>query len=271
MPQSNLEDEQGVRLQKVMAAAGVASRRVCEDLIARGQVTVNGKRVTELGTRVNPDVDKISVSGMPIQLDVSKVYLALNKPVGVVSSMADENGRADLSQFVEGYERVFNVGRLDAETSGLIIMTNDGDLAHKLAHPKFGVTKTYVARVQGVVEPGIVHKLLSGFDLEDGFIKADKAKIVQLSQTESLLEIELHSGRNRIVRRMFDFLGHPVLGLVRKQFGSIQLGPLKAGKVRELSKIEIGALLKAAESKSMRQSQAAKKAPHVAQAKTRGR
>lgn len=271
MPHSNLEDEQGVRLQKVMAAAGVASRRVCEDLITRGQVTVNGKRVTELGTRVNPEVDKISVSGMPIQLDVSKVYLALNKPVGVVSSMADENGRADLSQFVEGYERVFNVGRLDAETSGLIIMTNDGDLAHKLAHPKFGVTKTYVARVQGIVDPGIVHKLLSGFDLEDGFIKADKAKIVQHSQTESLLEIELHSGRNRIVRRMFDFLGHPVLGLVRKQFGSIQLGPLKAGKVRELSKIEIGALLKVAEGKPMRQSQAAKKAPHVAPAKTRGR
>lgn len=271
MQHSNFDDEQGVRLQKVMASAGVASRRVCEDLIARGQVMVNGKRVTELGTRVNPDVDKISVSGMPIQLDVSKVYLALNKPVGVVSSMADENGRSDLSQFVEGYERVFNVGRLDVETSGLIIMTNDGDLAHKLAHPKFGVTKTYVARVQGVVEPGIIHKLLSGFDLEDGFIKADKAKIVQHSQTESLLEIELHSGRNRIVRRMFEFLGHPVLGLVRKQFGSIQLGPLKAGKIRELSKIEIGALLKAAEGKQMRPSQAAKKAAHVGKPKSRGR
>jgi pseudouridine synthase len=271
MQHSEFDDEQGVRLQKVMAAAGVASRRVCEDLITRGQVTVNGKRVTELGTRVNPSEDKISVSGMPIQLDVSKVYLALNKPVGVVSSMADENGRADLSQFVEGYDRVFNVGRLDAETSGLIIMTNDGDLAHKLAHPKFGVTKTYVARVQGVVEPGIVHKLLSGFELEDGFIKADKAKLVQVSQTESLLEIELHSGRNRIVRRMFEFLGHPVLGLVRKQFGSIQLGPLKAGKIRELSKIEIGALLKAAEGKQTRPSQAAKKAAHVGKSKTRGR
>ncbi len=265
------EPEQGVRLQKVMAAAGVASRRVCEDLIVRGQVTVNGKRVTELGTRVDPDVDRVTVSGTPIQLDVSKVYLALNKPVGVVSSMADENGRADLSQFVEGYERVFNVGRLDAETSGLIIMTNDGDLAHKLAHPKFGVTKTYVVRVQGVVEPGIVHKLLSGFELEDGFIKADKAKLVQVSIGESLLEIELHSGRNRIVRRMFDFLGHPVLGLVRKQFGSIQLGPLKVGKVRELSKVEIGALLKAAEGKSTRTSQAAKRAPHVNPAKARGK
>ncbi len=268
---SQIDAESGVRLQKVMAAAGVASRRVCEDLIVRGQVTVNGKRVTELGTRVNPEVDKISVSGMPIQLDVSKVYLALNKPVGVVSSMADENGRPDLSQFVVGYERVFNVGRLDAETSGLIIMTNDGDLAHKLAHPKFGVTKTYVARVQGAVETSIVHKLLSGFDLDDGFIRADKAKLIQVSATESLLEIEIHSGRNRIVRRMFDFLGHPVLGLVRKQFGSIQLGPLKAGKIRELSKVEIGALLKAAEGKSLRTSQAAKRAPHAGSAKSKGR
>lgn len=268
---SQIDAEGGVRLQKVMASAGVASRRVCEDLIVRGQVTVNGKRVTELGTRVNPEVDKISVSGMPIQLDVSKVYLALNKPVGVVSSMADENGRPDLSQFVVGYERVFNVGRLDAETSGLIIMTNDGDLAHKLAHPKFGVTKTYVARVQGAVETSIVHKLLSGFDLDDGFIRADKAKIIQVSATESLIEIEIHSGRNRIVRRMFDFLGHPVLGLVRKQFGSIQLGPLKVGKIRELSKVEVGALLKAAEGKSLRTSQAAKRAPHVGAAKSKGR
>ncbi|MFS6823026.1 pseudouridine synthase, partial [Staphylococcus aureus] len=126
--------------------------------------------------------------------------------------MADENGRGDLSQFVVGYDRVFNVGRLDAETTGLIIMTNDGELAHKLAHPKFGVTKTYVARVEGIVTAATVHKLLSGFELEDGLIKADKAHIVDVSGNESLVEIVLHSGRNRIVRRMFDFVGHPVLG-----------------------------------------------------------
>ena len=244
------EAEEGVRLQKVLAAAGVASRRVCEQLIVDGKVVVNGKRVTELGTRINPDVDKVSVNGTPIQLDVSRVYLLLNKPVGVVSSMADENGRADLSQFVVGYDRVFNVGRLDAETSGLIIMTNDGELAHKLAHPKFGVTKTYVAKVEGAVDPNIVHKLLSGFELEDGFIKADKANLIQVGQYESLIEIVLHSGRNRIVRRMFEHLGHPVIGLVRKQFGPIHLGPLPLGKVRELSKMEVGSLLKAAEGKS---------------------
>ncbi len=243
-------DSEGVRLQKVLAAAGVASRRVCEQLISGGKVVVNGKRVTELGTRINPDVDRVSVNGTPIQLDVSRVYLMLNKPVGVVSSMADENGRADLAQFVEGYDRVFNVGRLDAETSGLIIMTNDGELAHKLAHPKFGVTKTYVAKVAGAVDANIVHKLLSGFELEDGFIKADKANLIQVAADESLIEIVLHSGRNRIVRRMFDHIGHPVLGLVRKQFGPLHLGPLPIGRVRELSKIEVGALLKAAEGKA---------------------
>lgn len=245
-------DAEGVRLQKVMAAAGVASRRVCEDLITKGRVKVNGKTVTELGTRINPEVDQVSVAGTPIQLDNSRVYLALNKPRGVVSSMADENGRPDLSQFVEGYDRVFNVGRLDSETTGLIIMTNDGDLAHKLAHPKFGVPKTYVARVQGVVTPNIIHKLLSGFELEDGQIKADKANIIDVAPDESLVEVVLHSGKNRIVRRMFDFVGHPVIGLVRRSFGPIQLGPLKEGRIRELSKIEVGSLLKAAEGKSER-------------------
>lgn len=240
-------DAEGVRLQKVMAAAGVASRRVCEDMITKGQVKVNGRVVTELGTRINPDVDKVTVGGTPVQLDNSRVYLALNKPRGVVSSMADENGRPDLSQFVAGYDRVFNVGRLDSETTGLIIMTNDGELAHKLAHPKFGVTKTYVARVEGVVTPAIIHKLLSGFELEDGMIKADKAHVVDVLPGESLVEVVLHSGRNRIVRRMFEFVGHPVVGLVRRQFGPIQLGPLKEGRIRELSKIEVGALLKAAE------------------------
>lgn len=242
------ESSEGVRLQKVMAAAGVASRRVCEDLIVQGRVKVNDRVVKELGTRIDPAVDRVAVNGMPIQLDASRVYLALNKPKGVVSSMSDENGRPDLMQFVVGYDRVFNVGRLDSETTGLIIMTNDGDLAHKLAHPKFGVEKTYVAKVAGSATSQLVHKLLSGFELEDGFIKADKAHILDTSEFESLIEITLHSGRNRIVRRMFDFLGYPVIDLVRRQFGPIHLGPLKEGRIRELSKIEVSALMKAADS-----------------------
>lgn len=244
--ESNSADE-GVRLQKVLASAGVASRRVCEQFIVAGKVRVNGKVVKELGTRINPEVDQVSVNGQPIQLDSSRVYLALNKPYGVVSSMQDENGRPDLNQFVVDYDRVFNVGRLDAETTGLIIMTNDGDLAHKLAHPKFGVKKTYLAHVEGKIEPATIQKLLDGIELEDGRIAADECRIKDLSVSESLVEIVLHSGRNRIVRRMFAEVGHPVIGLVRQQFGPIRLGHLKPGQVRDLNKLEIGSLMKAAE------------------------
>lgn len=241
-----------VRLQKALAAAGVASRRACEELIVKGAVKVNGKLVTELGSRVNPAVDKVTVKGVPIQFDTSRIYLALNKPVGVISTMSDEEGRPDLSQFVVDFDRVFNIGRLDAETTGLLLLTNDGELANQLAHPSFGVEKTYVARVSGDVLPNTLLKLTSGFELEDGFIKADRARVIDRSRGESLVEIVLHSGRNRIVRRMLDHVGHPVLSLVRKQFGPIHLSTLKVGHVRHLSKIEVGALLKAATGKSVR-------------------
>jgi pseudouridine synthase len=161
--------------------------------------------------------------------------------------MSDEEGRPDLSQYVLDFDRVYNVGRLDAETTGLLLLTNDGDLAHKLAHPSFGVEKTYIAKVAGSVTPAIIRELLAGFELEDGFIKADTARIMEARKESSLIEVVLHSGRNRIVRRMLDFVGHPVVGLVRKQFGPIQLGTLRSGAVRELTKLEIGALLKAAD------------------------
>ena len=246
------EQAEGVRLQKALANAGVASRRVCEDLIKAGRVKVNGKQVTELGTRIDPEVDKVTVSGIPVQFDASRVYLALNKPFGVVSTMSDEHGRPDLMQFVIDYDRVYNVGRLDAETTGLLILTNDGDLAHKLAHPSFGVKKTYLARVEGQVTNPVITQLLAGFELEDGEISADEARIIDISGRESLVEIVLHSGRNRIVRRMLEHVGHPVIGLVRKQFGPIHLGSLKSGQLRELTKIEQGALLKAAEGKPER-------------------
>ncbi|RDV45645.1 MFS transporter [Leifsonia sp. ku-ls] len=237
---------QGERLQKVMAAAGVASRRVSEDLIVAGRVTVNGKVVRELGTRVDPTTDKVAVDGTAVQLDTSRRYVMLNKPVGVVSSMRDEQGRPDLSRFTAGYpERLFNVGRLDAETSGLLILTNDGELAHVLAHPSFGVTKTYIARVRGVVTPQTISRLTKGVELEDGPIAADKAKLLQSNQREgeSLVEITLHSGRNRIVRRMLAEVGHPVVELVRRQFGPLHLGTLKVGQLRDLTKAELGQLL----------------------------
>ena len=236
---------QGGRLQKVMAAAGVASRRVSEEMIVAGRVTVNGAVVTELGRRVDPLTDKVAVDGTAVQLDSSRRYVMLNKPVGVVSSMRDEQGRPDLSRFTAGYsERLFNVGRLDAETSGLLILTNDGELAHVLAHPSFGVTKTYIARVRGTVTPQTIGRLTKGVELEDGPIAADKARLLQSrSGGDSLVELTLHSGRNRIVRRMMAEIGHPVIELVRRQFGPLHLGTLKVGAMRDLTKDELGALL----------------------------
>lgn len=240
---------EGVRLQKALANAGVASRRVCEDLITKGKVLVNGKRVTELGTRIDPERDKVVVDGTPVQFDQSKRYLILNKPVGVVSTMRDEQGRPDLRRYTKQYpERLYNVGRLDAETSGLLILTNDGELAHVLAHPSFGVTKTYVAKVRGLVTARTIHRLLEGIELEDGPIKADSAHLIQTDRRSgsSLVELTLHSGRNRIVRRMLDHVGHPVEELVRRSFGPLHLGSMREGELRELGPDELGKLLKLA-------------------------
>lgn len=234
----------GVRLQKVMAAAGVASRRVSEQLIDAGRVKVNGEIVTELGRRIDPAVDLVAVDDVAVQLDPGKRYVMLNKPVGIVSSLADQHGRPDLSRYTTQYEeRLFNVGRLDAETSGLLILTNDGDLAHVLAHPSFGVQKTYIAKVTGTVTPQTLSRLGKGVDLEDGPIAADKARLLDVERAHSIVEVTLHSGRNRIVRRMLDAVGHPVVELVRRSFGPLHLGTLKAGGMRELTKVELGQLL----------------------------
>lgn len=235
---------EGERLQKVMAAAGVASRRVSEDLIAQGRVTVNGEIVGEPGRRVLPD-DLIAVDGTAVQTDTTKRYVMLNKPVGVVSSMADESGRPDLRQYTDDYEeRLFNVGRLDANTSGLLVLTNDGDLAHVLAHPSFGVSKTYIAKVSGTVSAQTISKLTRGIDLDDGPIVADKARALgPASGNETMVELTLHSGRNRIVRRMMDAVGHPVIDLVRRQFGPLHLGTLPVGRTRDLTKVELGQIL----------------------------
>jgi len=238
------EVSDGIRLQKLMAAAGVASRRVSEDLITAGRVEVNGVTVTELGRRVLAS-DRVAVDGQAIQLDTSRRYLMLNKPVGIVSSLQDDRGRPDLHRFVSRFdERLFNVGRLDAQTSGLLILTNDGELAHVLAHPSFGVLKTYIAKVEGRVTPQTIGKLTKGIDLEDGPIVADKARIIgQAGARETMVEVTLHSGRNRIVRRMLEEVGHPVIDLVRRQFGPLHLGSLAPGEIRDLTKVELGALL----------------------------
>ena len=234
----------GVRLQKVLANAGVASRRVAEDLIVAGRVRVNGAVVTELGSRIDPEVDLVDVDGTAVQLDQSKRYVILNKPTGVVSSMNDDRGRPDLRRFTKDWEeRLYNVGRLDAETSGLLVLTNDGELAHVLAHPSFGVTKVYIAKVDGRVTPQTIATLTKGIELEDGRIAADKARLLDAGAEASLVELTLHSGRNRIVRRMMAAVGHPVIELVRRQFGPLHLGTLPVGRARELTKVERGALL----------------------------
>ncbi len=235
----------GHRLQKVLAAAGVASRRVSEQYIVAGRVRVNGSVVTELGRRVDPVHDRVEVDGVPVQLDTAKRYLMLNKPRGVVSSMSDEHGRLDLSRYAaEAGERVFNVGRLDAETTGLLLLTNDGELAHVLAHPSFGVEKTYLATVRGVVRPDALRRLRAGVELDDGPIAADRVRIVgEPSGGRTIVEVTLHSGRNRIVRRMLAEVGHPVIELVRRRFGPLNLGSLGAGRMRDLTKVEVGALL----------------------------
>lgn len=237
-------DAEGVRLQKVLANAGVASRRVVEQYIVEGRIRVNGEVVTELGRRIRPETDLVDVDGTAIQLDVSKRYVILNKPTGVVSTMRDENGRPDLRRYTDEWdERLYNVGRLDSDTSGLLVLTNDGDLAHVLAHPSFGVTKVYIAKVEGTVTAQTIAKLTKGIELEDGPIAADKARLLDTSRGSSLVELTLHSGRNRIVRRMLAAVGHPVTELVRRQFGPLHLGALPVGKTRELTKIELGALL----------------------------
>jgi len=242
------DTETEVRLQKALAHAGVASRRACEALISAGRVSVNDEIVWELGSRIDPTVDTVRVDGVIVQLDTSKRYFMLNKPRGVVSTMHDEQARRDLREFTDQIEeRVYNVGRLDTDTSGLLILTNDGELAHRLAHPKFGVSKTYIAQVRGAVTPAVIQRLKDGVELDDGPISADAAKLLPSDEGRgrSLVELTLHSGRNRIVRRMLAAVGHPVEELVRRSFGPLHLGTLRLGQLRELSAAERGALLSA--------------------------
>lgn len=245
-----MSEEEGVRLQKVLAQAGVASRRAAEQLIADGRVEVNGRLVIEQGVRVNPETDHIRVDGSRIPPPRRHVYLVLNKPRGVISTMEDPEGRPTLTEYLpRNVPRLFHVGRLDGETTGLLVMTNDGDLAQQLSHPSHEVSKTYLAEVEGVVENSVLKRLSKGVTLEDGRVHADKIKLVSRSpHTErSMLEVTLHSGANRVVRRMLESVGHPVRKLSRTRFGPIRLGRLPLGETRELSREEIGALMDAAQ------------------------
>lgn len=237
----------GERLQKVLAAAGVGSRRVCENLIVAGRVEIDGQRVTELGVRIDPERVTIHVDGERVQLDSSRVYLAFNKPTGVVSTMHDELDRPSVGEYVEGRkERLFHVGRLDVDTEGLLILTNDGELANRLQHPSYGVTKTYVAVVPGPVPRALGRQLRDGVELEDGIVKIDSFKVVDSRPGWAMVEVVLHEGRNHVVRRLLEATGHPVESLVRTDVGPVQLGELRPGKLRPLSSREIAGLYKAA-------------------------
>jgi 23S rRNA pseudouridine2605 synthase len=238
------ETEPPPRLQKVLAQAGVASRRACEQLISEGRVEVDGTVVTQLGARVDPDTAVIRVDGRRIPVAAAKAYLVVNKPRGVVSSMADEEGRRDLRSLVgDRPERLFHVGRLDTDTEGLLVLTNDGEFAHRMAHPSFELTKTYVAQVEGLVRPATVRTVLAGITLEDGPVKPDGFRVVDVASGKSMVEVVLHEGRNHIVRRLLAQVGHPVRRLSRTAIGPITLGGLHPGAVRELTPDELGLLL----------------------------
>jgi len=236
----------GVRLQKVLAQAGVASRRAAEDLITAGRVEVNGAVVTILGTRVDPAHDVVRVDGDRIPVDVSKVYLALNKPRGVVSTMSDPEGRRCLGDLVRDRpERLFHVGRLDTDTEGLILLVNDGEFAHRLAHPSHGVPKVYVAEVTGQVSGRVGRRLREGVELDDGPARVDAFRVIQQTGPRAMVEVVLHEGRKHIVRRLLAEVGHPVRRLVRTAVGPVKLGDLRPGAIRELTHHELGRLLDA--------------------------
>ncbi|MGE5289081.1 MAG: pseudouridine synthase [Micromonosporaceae bacterium] len=233
----------GIRLQKVLAAAGLGSRRHCEDLIGEGRVEVDGEIVRRFGARVDPSHQVIRVDGRRIPARQDQVYLALNKPAGVLSSMSDPHGRRTLAEFVgDRRERLFHVGRLDYETEGLLLLTNDGELAHRLAHPSYGLLKTYLADVPGPVPRDLGRRLQTGIMLDDGTVTVDRFRVVEQAGSRALVELSLHEGRKHIVRRLLAETGHPVRRLVRTSIGPVRLGSLKPGTLRALTTAEIGEL-----------------------------
>ncbi|SDI29605.1 23S rRNA pseudouridine2605 synthase [Actinokineospora alba] len=236
---------EGIRLQKVLSSAGVASRRAAEDLIDQGRVSVDGKVVREQGMRVDPQTAVIHVDGARVIVRDDRVYLALNKPKGVLSTMDDERNRPCVGDYVrDRADKLFHVGRLDADTEGLLLLTNDGDLAHRLMHPSFEVLKTYLAEVPGPVGRDVGKRLRDGVMLEDGPARVDSFRMVDNFAGKALVEVVLHEGRKHIVRRMLEEVGHPVLKLVRTQIGDVYLGNQRPGSIRSLNRPEVGSLYK---------------------------
>lgn len=235
-----------IRLQKVLAAAGIGSRRSCEILIDQGRVSINGEPVREQGRRVDPEVDIIHVDGERLQTKAEVVVYALNKPKGVLTTMVDDQGRPCVGDYVSELEqRVFHVGRLDADTEGLLLLTNDGELANRLIHPSYGVDKTYIATVKELTNKAL-SELTSGVELDDGTAQASKARIMDRTKNSVMVELVIHEGRNRIVRRMFDAVGSPVTALVRTKIGPVALGQQRPGVLRVINGAQLRALYTAA-------------------------
>ncbi|MEW9519190.1 pseudouridine synthase [Streptomyces tubercidicus] len=241
------DDQEGERLQKVLARAGMGSRRACEELIDQARVEVNGQIVMEQGVRVDPEKDEIKVDGLTVATQ-SYLFFALNKPAGVVSTMEDPDGRQCLGDYVTNREtRLFHVGRLDTETEGIILLTNHGELAHRLTHPRYGVKKTYLAAIQGPLPRDLGKQLKDGIQLEDGYARADHFRVVENTGKNYLVEVTLHEGRKHIVRRMLAEAGFPVDKLVRTSFGPIALGDQKSGWLRRMTNTEVGMLMREVE------------------------
>ena len=241
MPSSEFEQEtqQFERLQKVLARAGIGSRRVCEKLIVDQRVTVNGE-IPELGEKVDPETSQIEVDGLKIGVRQDLVYYLVNKPIGIITTSKDPQKRSTVIDLVPTHPRVFPVGRLDADTEGLIFMTNDGDLTHYLTHPSFGIEKEYLVQVEVKPSRNAIRQLRQGVELDDGLTAPAKVSLVD----EKLLKIVIHEGRNRQVRRMCESIGHPVIRLVRSRIGPIVDRSLRPGSFRELTNQELRSIRK---------------------------
>jgi 23S rRNA pseudouridine2605 synthase len=240
------DDRQGERLQKVLARAGVGSRRVCEDMIEAGRISVNGRPVDVQGMRVNPSVDKISVDGVRIEIRDDRVTYAMNKPPGVITAMSDDRNRPTVGDMVGDLAKgLVHVGRLDQDTEGLLLLTTDGELAHRLAHPSYEVRKTYLAQVSGSVPRDLHRRLRSGVELDDGPVAVDSFRVVDTHAGQSVVEVVLHEGRKHIVRRLLAHVGLPVSRLTRTAVGPIELRAMRSGTIRKLSREELGALQEA--------------------------
>jgi len=233
----------GIRLQKVLSQAGVASRRAAEELIAEGRVSVDGEVVRQMGRRIDPAVAVVRVDGDRVELRDDVVHLALNKPRGMLSAMSDDRGRPCVGDLVAGKDdRLFHVGRLDADTEGLLLLTNDGELGHRLMHPSFEVPKTYLAEVPGPIPRDLGRRLRDGVELADGVVHVDSFRVVDSHAGKAMVELVLHEGRKHVVRRLLDEVGHPVRRLVRTAIADVKLGPQRPGTLRPLTRPELGSL-----------------------------